>query len=301
MGLETSINENKLSIKNVTKKFGNFTALDNINLELNAGIYGLLGDNGAGKTTLMRIISTVHKPTSGNVYWCGEDIFKMNEVYRDLIGYIPQDFKIHPDFTGYEYLEYMGGLKGLSKSHCKNKIDEVLCLVNLEDSKNKKAINYSGGMKRRLGIAQALLNDPKILIFDEPTAGLDPNERIRFSNIIVDMSKDKIILFSTHIISDIEAITSRVIIINKGQIIANSEVSQLVELMKGRVFEIEIPIHELESFREKVKIVRIKYNDETLIIRYIGDIEKEAISIDANLEDYYILKEVIKNEQYIKI
>lgn len=278
-----------LKIESLSKKFGKKEALSDVNLELDSGIYGLLGDNGAGKSTLMRLLVGVDTPTRGHILYEGEDISQLKEKYRGLLGYMPQEFAVFPGFTAGEFLTYMGALKGLSKRELKEKIPRVLAFVNLEDVKDKKVSTFSGGMKRRVGIAQALLNDPKILILDEPTAGLDPGERIRFSNILSNMSKDKIILFSTHIISDIEAITKSIIILNDGKIRAKTTSDKLIEKMEGRVFESRIPFSELAAYEKKVQIIRMRYEGERLKIRYTGDAFEGARPAQANLEDYYIL------------
>ena len=278
-----------LKIENVSKKFGKKEALSDVDLELEAGIYGLLGDNGAGKSTLMRLLVGVDTPTSGRILYEGEDISQLKEKYRGLLGYMPQEFAVFPGFTAGEFLTYMGALKGLSKRELKEKISRVLAFVNLEDVKDKKVSTFSGGMKRRVGIAQALLNDPKILILDEPTAGLDPGERIRFSNILSNMSKDKIILFSTHIISDIEAITKNIIILNDGKIRAKTTSDKLIEKMEGLVFEVTIPFSELAAYEKKIQIIRMRYEGEYLKIRYTGSTLEGARPVQANLEDYYIL------------
>lgn len=278
-----------LKIESVSKKFGKKEALSDVDLELEAGIYGLLGDNGAGKSTLMRLLVGVDTPTSGRILYEGEDISQLKEKYRGLLGYMPQEFAVFPGFTAGEFLTYMGALKGLSKRELKEKIPRVLAFVNLEDVKDKKVSTFSGGMKRRVGIAQALLNDPKILILDEPTAGLDPGERIRFSNILSNMSKDKIILFSTHIISDIEAITKSIIILNDGKIRAKTTSDKLIEKMEHRVFEATIPFSELAAYEKKVQIIRMRYEGERLKIRYTGDAFEGGRPVQANLEDYYIL------------
>lgn len=278
-----------LKIENVSKKFGKKVALSDVVLELETGIYGLLGDNGAGKSTLMRLLVGVDKPTSGRIFYEGEDISQLKEAYRGLLGYMPQEFAVFPGFTAGEFLTYMGALKGLSKGELKDKIPRVLAFVNLEDVKDKKVSTFSGGMKRRVGIAQALLNDPKILILDEPTAGLDPGERIRFSNILSNMSKDKIILFSTHIISDIEAITKSIIILNDGKIRAKTTSDRLVEKMEGRVFEMTIPFSELAAYEKKVQMIRMRYEGDRIKIRYTGEAMEHAFAVRPNLEDYYML------------
>ena len=207
----------ELIIDRVSKQYQNHIAVDRISANLQQGVYGLLGENGAGKTTLMRMICGILKPTSGSISFDGMDVSE--EAYRASLGYLPQDFGYYPEFTGQDFLMYMAALKGLSKPQAKKKAAELLQLVSLEDVAKNKTKTYSGGMKQRLGIAQALLNQPKILILDEPTAGLDPKERVRFRNLIEDWGKENIILLSTHIVSDIEHIADDVLMMKDGQLI----------------------------------------------------------------------------------
>ncbi len=207
----------ELVIDRVSKQYKNNIAVDRISIKLLKGVYGLLGANGAGKTTLMRMICGILKPTSGTISFDGMDVGEEN--YRSVLGYLPQDFGYYPEFTGMDFLLYMAALKGIGKAQAKRKSDELLQLVSLQDVAKKKIRTYSGGMKQRLGIAQALLNQPKILILDEPTAGLDPKERVRFRNLIEDWGKENIILLSTHIVSDIEHIADDVLMMKDGQLI----------------------------------------------------------------------------------
>lgn len=207
----------ELIIDRLTKQYKNQIAVDRVSLHLSKGVYGLLGANGAGKTTLMRMLCGVLKPTSGTITFDNFDV--TTEEYRSELGYLPQDFGYYPEFTGMDFLLYMAALKGLDKSYAKRKASELLKTVSLQDNANKKTKSYSGGMKQRLGIAQALLNDPGIIILDEPTAGLDPKERVRFRNLIAELGKESIVILSTHIISDIEHIADTVFIMKKGQII----------------------------------------------------------------------------------
>lgn len=207
----------ELVLDRVTKQYQNKIAVDRVSISLKPGVIGLLGANGAGKTTLMRMICGILKPTGGTITYEGMDVSE--EMYRDVLGYLPQDFGYYPGFTGREFLLYMAALKGIDKKTAQRKCDELLEVVNLKNVANKKIKSYSGGMKQRLGIAQAVLNDPQILILDEPTAGLDPKERVRFRNLIAELGKDSIVIFSTHIVSDVEHIADRILMMKSGQFI----------------------------------------------------------------------------------
>ena len=211
----------ELVIDRLSKQYKNKIAVDRISLQLKPGVYGLLGANGAGKTTLMRMLCGILKPTGGTVTLNNQDV--STEEYRTMLGYLPQDFGYYPEFSGVDFLLYMAALKGLEKSCAKKKIKELLELVSLKDVAKKKIKTYSGGMKQRLGIAQALLNDPKLIILDEPTAGLDPKERVRFRTLIASLGKDNIVLLSTHIVSDIEHIADEVLMMKDGQLIYQGE------------------------------------------------------------------------------
>jgi len=209
----------KLEFKNVTKQYGEVNAVNKVNCVMEKGIYGLLGVNGAGKTTLMRMLCTIVQPSEGQILWNGKDIWKLGGEYREVLGYLPQDFGYYPDLTGEDFLLYMAALKGMRKPQARRKTVELLKLVSLHDVAKKKIKTYSGGMKQRLGIAQALLNQPKLLVLDEPTAGLDPKERVRFRDLIKDLGKDSIVLLSTHIVSDIEHIADDILMMKSGQLI----------------------------------------------------------------------------------
>ncbi len=217
----------ELLLDRVTKQYSNKIVVDRITVGLKPGVIGLLGANGAGKTTLMRMICGILKPSSGSISFEGLDA--SDEMYRDALGYLPQDFGYYPNFTGMEFLMYMAALKGIDKKSAKSKCKGLLKIVNLEDSANKKIKTYSGGMKQRLGIAQAVLNDPKILILDEPTAGLDPKERVRFRNLIAELGKDAIVILSTHIVSDVEHIADRILMMKDGNIIFDGNGAEIHE------------------------------------------------------------------------
>ena len=227
----------ELCIDRLTKQYGNKIAVDRVSLQLTNGVYGLLGANGAGKTTFMRMLCGILKPTSGTVTFDKMDV--SSEKYRTELGYLPQDFGYYPDFNGMDFLLYMASLKGLTKSEAKRKAKKLLELVSLSGVAKKKIATYSGGMKQRLGIAQALLNDPKIIILDEPTAGLDPKERVRFRNLIKDLGEESIVLLSTHIVSDVEHIADTVLMMKAGQIIYNGSADEIDDLEKFYLDEFE--------------------------------------------------------------
>ncbi len=280
----------ELQAEHLCKSYRKKEALKDINFKLEQGVYGLLGENGAGKSTLMRILTTVDFPTSGSVLYKGKNITEMNEDYRDLIGYMPQDYSVYPGFTAIGFLNYMGTLKGIPKDELKIKIPEVLEFVNLSDVANKKVRTFSGGMKRRIGIAQAILNDPQILILDEPTAGLDPTERIRFSNILSNMAKEKIILLSTHIVSDIEAIANRLIIINNGKITETGNIDTMVEGVAGKVWEATVTQDRMNDINKEKAVIHIKQAGKEVRIRFVGEAlpDSQCKSVIPTLEDYYI-------------
>lgn len=280
----------ELQAEHLCKSYRKKEALKDVNFKLGQGVYGLLGENGAGKSTLMRILTTVDFPSSGSVLYKGKNITEMDEDYRDLIGYMPQDYSVYPGFTASDFLNYMGTLKGIPTDKLKAKIPEVLEFVNLSDVANKKVRTFSGGMKRRIGIAQAILNDPEILILDEPTAGLDPKERIRFSNILSNMAKEKIILLSTHIVSDIEAIANRLIIINKGEITETGNIDTMVEGVAGKVWEATVTQDRMNDVNKERAVIHIKQAGKDVHVRFVGEpiSDIQCKSVIPTLEDYYI-------------
>ena len=219
----------ELKLTHVTKQYGTKTAVDHINMTLREGIYGLLGANGAGKTSLMRLVCLIQKRSGGEITLDGREIQEMGEEYRSLLGYLPQNFGYYPEFTAQKFLLYMSALKGLNKHAAKRRIEELLDVTGLTDDRNRKIKTFSGGMKRRLGIAQALLSHPRILILDEPTAGLDPKERVRFRDMIAALGKESIVILSTHIVSDIEHIADRILLMKDGQIIFNGTQEEIGE------------------------------------------------------------------------
>lgn len=219
----------ELTIDRLTKQYKNKIAVDRFSISLTPGVYGLLGANGAGKTTLMRMICNIQKPTSGQIKYNGIDINQLGENYRNILGYLPQDFGYYPDFTAHDFLMYIGALKGITKEKAEMRINELLQIVHLENERKQKVKTFSGGMKQRLGIAQAMLNHPKILILDEPTTGLDPKERVRFRNLIRSFSQDKIVILSTHIVSDVESVADKIIFMKAGQPILMGTTQELLK------------------------------------------------------------------------
>jgi ABC-2 type transport system ATP-binding protein len=279
-----------LTVDNVSKNFGNKTALDHINLEFTTGVYGILGANGSGKTTLMRILASVIKPSSGQVFFNGQEAVIMDHQYRELIGYLPQHVGFYKNFTAEKFLKYVATLKGLSKEEAQEKVDEVLALVGLLDHRKGKVGKFSGGMKRRVGIAQALLNDPRILIVDEPTAGLDPKERIRFRNLISKISINRIVLLSTHIVSDIEFIAKEILVLKDGQLIEKETPQKLLKGIEDKVWTAFVSEAEISNFQSKYKVGNIARAQEKFQLRIISDSKPhvDAKNEVPNLEDLYL-------------
>lgn len=279
-----------LKVENITKSFKNKPVLKNISFELSEGVYGLLGANGSGKTTLMRIIASIMKPTSGEVSYNGTDIAVLDEQYRDVLGYMPQHLGFYNNFTAEKFLLYIAALKGMDKVKAKDRTAELLELVNLSQDKKKKIKTFSGGMKRRLGIAQALLNDPKVLIVDEPTAGLDPKERIRFRNLLSNISQDRTVLLCTHIVSDIEYIAKEIMILKEGQLIHKDKPSSLLAGLKGKVWLLIVENHDVRHYQERFKIGNMIRVDDHVQLRIISDqkVSAQAEVTTPNLEDLYL-------------
>jgi ABC-2 type transport system ATP-binding protein len=278
----------ELILDRITKHYGSKIANDRISLVLRPGVYGLLGANGAGKTTLMRMMCGVLSPTSGTITYGGTDV--SHEDYRDALGYLPQDFGYYPEFSALDFLLYIATLKGLPKTRAKEKARELLELVALEQEAKKKIRTFSGGMKQRLGIAQALLNDPRILVLDEPTAGLDPKERVRFRNLISRLGKDRIVLLSTHIVSDVEHIADTILLMKNGQIIHQGGLAEIVEPIQGKVWECIVGPEEADALCSKHPVINLRQETGGILLRLVCEDKPwgSAVPVQAGLEDLYL-------------
>ena len=279
-----------LEIKNVSKRYGDLTVLSHIDLTLENGIYGLLAPNGAGKTTLMKILATLSFPDDGKVLWQGEDIFKLDFKYRSILGFLPQDFGYYRDYSPQKYLEYLAILKGMDKDRIQEQVAEWLKVVGLEDVLKKKMKKFSGGMIQRVGIAQALLNDPKILILDEPTAGLDPKERVRFRNILSELSKDKIIILSTHIVSDVESVANKIILLKEGEIFCNDTIAEITKILNGKIYEAVVSGDQYDKLKESYQILAVRQTGEGTYTRFVCTDRIPFVGAEsaANLEDVFL-------------
>lgn len=275
----------------LTKKFGSKTAVNDLNITLSNGVYGLLGANGAGKTTFMRLLCNIQNPTSGKVLLNGKNIVGLGEQYRNLLGYLPQNFGYYPDFTALDFLLYVAALKGLNERTARKKSKDLLEAVALSAESNHKIKTFSGGMKQRLGIAQAMLNDPRVLILDEPTAGLDPKERVRFRNLISAFSKDRIVILSTHIVSDVEFIAEEIVMMKSGQIVHFGKPQEITSEINGQVWECLVPTAYAEKYAATYNTSNLRNTDNNqTILRIIADRPpmENAIRVQPNLEDLYL-------------
>ncbi len=280
----------ELTISDLTKDFGSFRAVDQVTFTMHSGVYGLLGVNGAGKTTLMRMLTTLIRPTGGEIRWDGQDVFRMDSAYRKLLGYLPQDFGYYPDFSIYDYLMYIASIKGIRPAAAKQRALRLLKQVGLSQAGHKKMKTLSGGMKRRVGIAQAMLNDPKILILDEPTAGLDPNERIRFRNLISELSEDRIVLLSTHIVSDIEYIASEILLMKDGRITLSGTAEEVIASMPERVWLFSVPREQVDRYLAAYRVSNLKTTPTGATLRVLSAECPAigAVETAATLEDVFL-------------
>ena len=281
----------RVEIQNLTKRFGQKTAVDDVSLTLTSGVWGLIGANGAGKTTLMRMLAGILTPTSGRVLCDGADTLSLGEAWRDMLGYLPQHFGFYPEFTVADYLDYMAALKGLDKGTARKKIEELCEILSLTRVYKNKIKKLSGGTQRRVGIAQAMLNDPEVLILDEPTSGLDPGERVRFRNLLSEFARDRIVLISTHIVSDIEYIAAENAIMKDDKLIDVGTTEQLLRAVEGKVFTALVPDGLLAQAERDVRVVSLKNEGGgRTLLRYVADaplLDGSEIA-EPRLEDLYL-------------
>jgi ABC-2 type transport system ATP-binding protein len=283
----------QLLIENVSKRYrgSDFFALRDLSLDVGPGILGLLGPNGAGKSTLMRIISTITKPTHGMVRWNGVDIAQKPDEIRMVLGYLPQDFGVYPNLNADEFLQYMAAIKGVASEAAKERINDLLAFVNLLDARKRPLGDYSGGMKQRIGIAQALLNDPRILIVDEPTVGLDTEGRVRFRHLLAELAGERIVILSTHIVSDVEATANDIAIINQGHLLVRSSPEELLQSVEGRIWEWVIPSSELPVAKQKYvlsSVIRRKDGLHTRVVAETRPAQEAQLASSPTLEEAYL-------------
>lgn len=280
----------KLTICDLTKRYHSKTAVNHLNLEIGEGIVGLLGPNGAGKTTLIRMLCDILKPTEGKICLDGEDIHLLGERYREILGYLPQKVGYYPWFTAEEYLTYLACLKGMERRAARERTDVALSQVGLEEMKKKKIRTFSGGMVQRLGIAQALLNEPEILVLDEPTAGLDPKERIRFRNLIAQLAKGHLVLLSTHIVSDIEHVATDIILLKGGNVAVQDTNTHITDRLRGQVFKILAEPEDAARYQQKYLVTNILPVGDKMELRMVcrDDVPAEAQPTEPELEDVYL-------------
>lgn len=279
-----------LLVKDVEKSYGSFCVLKNINIEFNKGVYGLLAPNGAGKTTLIKMLTTLLFPSKGEILYHGEDIIKLDEEYRNILGYLPQTFGYYRNYSARQYLMYLAALKGIERKAAKERTARLLKLVGLEEVMDKKLKKYSGGMIQRVGIAQAMLNDPKILILDEPTAGLDPKERARFRNLISELAIDRTVILSTHIVSDVESIANEIILLKDQRILHHDSVEKICSLVEGMVYETQMPYSDVPAFKKSYLSLAEKQEGGKMKIRFISRerLQAQWKPVAPGLEDVFL-------------
>lgn len=289
----------ELQFKNVTKDYGNVHAVEHVTHSMGKGVYGLLGVNGAGKTTLMRMICTAITPTSGEILWNGKDIFSQGASYREILGYLPQSYGFYPDLSVYDYMLYIASIKGIRPIMAKKRALKLLEQVGMAEKRKRKMRTLSGGMIRRVGIAQAMLNDPRILVLDEPTAGLDPNERIRFRNLISELSEERLVLLSTHIVSDVEYIANNILLMKDGELFYTGTAESLLSSMKEKVWQCNVPRNMVEKYAKEYLVGNIKTTEKGAELRIIsrGKPTEDAVSVEKNLEDAFLLYFGEKSEE----
>ncbi|MBY2477188.1 ABC transporter ATP-binding protein [Clostridioides difficile] len=282
--------EMKISVSNLSKRFGTKSALDSINLEIDSGMFGLLGRNGAGKTTFMRILATLLSKTEGSIDMCGIPIENTKDI-RNMVGYLPQDFSMYPNMTVYKAMDYLAVLSNIPLRKRRKIICKLLSKVNLTNHQNVKVKSLSGGMNRRLGIAQALIHNPRVLIVDEPTAGLDPEERIRFRNLLCEIANDRIVILSTHIVGDIEATCENVAILDSGKVIYNGSTEALAKLAEGKVYSIEVDKKDIENIKSRFVVIGMLTQGGKATLRVISDDKpfENAVECNPTIEDGYML------------
>jgi ABC-2 type transport system ATP-binding protein len=280
----------ELTLQNITKKYERALVLNDISLTLKPGIYGLLGANGAGKTTLFRIICRLMEPTHGSIKFNGKNVNQQAEAYRTNLGFLPQDFSYYPDFTGMRFMLYIAALKGLNNTVAKKRSLELLKQVGLEEMKDIKIRKYSGGMKQRLGIAQAMLNNPQILILDEPTVGLDPKERVKFRKLISSFANNKIVILSTHIVADVEYIADEIIVLKKGMILNKGTTDILLKEIQNHVWECFVNMDQINLFEDKFIVSNRKYTENGAVLRIVSTNQPalNAKKVEPSLEDLYL-------------
>lgn len=279
-----------LTIERLTKQYGSKIAVDRLDGEFGNGVYGLLGANGAGKTTLMRMICGILTPTSGEIKLDGVNNLDMGEEFREQLGYLPQDFGYYPEFKAKEFMLYIAALKGLPSANAKRRADELLEMVGLKEVANKKIKTFSGGMKQRLGIAQAMINDPKILVLDEPTAGLDPKERVRFRNLISDIASDRLVILSTHIVSDVEYIADEILMMKNGAFIARGTVTELVESISDKVWKVVTDRESADTLCARYNIINLHHVEDMVELRIVSEEAPTNLAehVPPTLEDLYL-------------
>jgi len=280
----------QLNVENLSKTYrGGVHALRGVQLSLSPGVLGLLGPNGAGKSTLMRILATITLPSAGRVTWNGEDIAGNPDAVRNVLGYLPQDFGVYPNLNAIEFLEYLAAVKGIAAGPARRRIAELLELVNLKDAARRPLGGYSGGMRQRVGIAQALLNDPQLLIVDEPTAGLDPEERVRFRNLLSELSGERIVILSTHIVSDVEAVATSIAILSHGQLLAHGAPEALLAQVAGKVWEIVVPSADVAALRQRYLVSSTAHRSDGVHVRVVAEATPAAARpLEPSIEDAYL-------------